>query len=169
MELIESVTDQLRSVMDELRPSVLDDYGLVPVLRWYGEQFAARALIAVSVDGETLSPRLMARTENGLFRIAQEALTNIAKHAQATQATLTMETVDDTIRLTIADDGVGFHQTGLTELGQRRGWGLFTMVERAEAFGGHCRIESSPGSGRIAGRLETRGRRGAGRLRRVAG
>ncbi len=92
-------------------------------------------------------PRLDGRVESALFRIAQEALTNIAKHAQASQVTVTVETDDQTLRLIVADDGNGFDPEHLAEPGRGRGWGLLTMSERAEAVGGHCLIESYPGLG----------------------
>jgi PAS domain S-box-containing protein len=147
LALVKSTTASIRSVMDDLRPSILDDYGLVVALRWYGEQFAARTTMDMTVHGDELRPRLAPSVENSLFRIVQEALTNAAKHAQAKQVTLRVQEHDETVRLTVADDGVGFDSTRPTEPGQRRGWGLFTMTERAEAIGGHCHIESSPGKG----------------------
>jgi two-component system sensor histidine kinase UhpB len=143
LALVEETTDRVRSVMAELRPPVLDDYGLVAALRWYGGQFASRMDIAVEVQGEEPDPRLPARVESALFRIAQEALTNVAKHAQATQTTVTVEVEEETVRMVVADDGVGFS----TEPDERRGWGLLTMSERAEAVGGRCHVESRPERG----------------------
>jgi signal transduction histidine kinase len=82
-----------------------------------------------------------------LFRITQEALTNVAKHAQATQVTVMAEEDGETVRLTIADDGIGFDPTRLAGADGRQGWGLLTITERAEAVGGHCRIGSRPQQG----------------------
>jgi signal transduction histidine kinase len=82
-----------------------------------------------------------------LFRIAQEALTNVAKHAQATEVSVTVEVDSGTLRLVVADDGIGFDAAHLAEPNGSRGWGLLTMTERAEAVGGRCRIESDPGQG----------------------
>ena len=153
--LVEQTAERIRDVMAHLRPPVLDDYGLVAALRWYGEQFARRTDIAIAIEGEEPIPRLAARVENALFRIAQEALTNVAKHAQATQVTVTVEVDSGTLRLVVADDGVGFDPSTtlraslapLAESDGDRGWGLLTMTERAEAVGGHCRIESNPKQG----------------------
>ncbi|MBE9508228.1 MAG: ATP-binding protein, partial [Chloroflexi bacterium] len=134
-------------VMADLRPPVLDDYGLVAALRWYGAQLASRTSIAVTVQGHELIPRLALPVENALFRIAQEALTNVTKHAQATKATVAVEVDDETVRLIIADDGIGFDPASVTGPDGRRGWGLLTMAERAEAVGSRFRIESRPGQG----------------------
>lgn len=147
LSLIEQTTRQIRDVMAELRPPVLDDYGLFAALHWYAEQFAARTGIAVTVEGEEPDERLDPAVENALFRIAQEALNNVAKHAQASEAALALELEEQHLRLTVHDDGIGFDP--LRPAGHRgdRGWGLFTMTERAEAVGGHCTIESCPGWG----------------------
>jgi len=147
LSLVEQTAERVRDVMAHLRPPALDDYGLVAALRWYGEQFARRTGIAVTVEGEEPTPRPAARVENALFRIAQEALTNVAKHAQATHVMLTVAMEGGTLHLLVADDGIGFDPAHLAEPTGGRGWGLLTMTERAEAVGGHCLIESSPGRG----------------------
>ena len=147
LSLVEQTAARIRDVMADLRPPVLDDYGLVAALHWYGEQFAQRIDIAIAVEGEEPVPRLAAHVENALFRIAQEALTNVAKHAQATQVTVRVEVDSGTLRLVVADDGIGFDPVHLAEPDEGRGWGLLTMTERAEAVGGRCRIESDPGQG----------------------
>jgi signal transduction histidine kinase len=147
LSLVEQTTERIRDLMANLRPPVLDDYGLVTALHWYGGQFTDRTAIAVAVQGEEPIPRLAAHVENALFRIAQEALTNAAKHAQATQVVVTVEVESGTLRLIVADDGIGFDLEHLTEPNGSRGWGLLTMTERAEGVGGHCRIETGPGRG----------------------
>jgi signal transduction histidine kinase/predicted hydrocarbon binding protein len=147
LALVEQTVERIRDVMANLHSPVMDDYGLVATLEWYGRQLSSRTNIDVAVQGEELDPRLAARVENALFRIAQEALTNVVKHAQATQATVKVVADDDTVRLIIADDGVGFDPRRLRTAGGRRGWGLLSMTERAEAVGGHCRIESHPQKG----------------------
>jgi two-component system sensor histidine kinase UhpB len=147
LALVEQTTERIRDVMANLRSPVMDDYGLVATLQWYGRQLSARTDIDVAVQGQELVPRLASRIENALFRIAQEALTNVIKHAQATQATVTVEADGDTVRLVIADDGSGFDPGRLKTADGRLRWGLLTMTERAEAVGGHCRIESHPQKG----------------------
>jgi len=147
LSLVEQTTEQIRDVMANLRPPVLDDYGLVAALNWYGEQFTRRNNIAIAVEGEEPVPRLDAQVENALFRIAQEALANAAKHAKATQVTVTIEVDNGNLRLIVVDDGIGFDLENLPSPDVGRGWGLLTMRERAEVLGGVFRIESRPGSG----------------------
>jgi two-component system sensor histidine kinase UhpB len=147
LSLVEQTTERIRDVMADLRPPVLDDYGLVATLHWYAEQFERRTDIAIAVEGEEPVPRLAARVENALFRIAQEALTNVAKHAQATHVTVSVQLERETLRVVIADDGIGFDPAYLPEPDEGRGWGLLTMTERAEAVGGRCWVESDRGQG----------------------
>ena len=155
LALVEGTAERIRDVMADLRPPLLDDYGLMAALHWYGAQVAARTGITVHVEGEEPCPRLAQPVENALFRIVQEALTNVAKYAQARQVTVALETEDGTVRLTVADDGVGFDLGSLAGPDGRRGWGLLTMAERAEAMGGTCRVESQPGCGtRIIAEVE---------------
>ncbi len=147
LALIEQVAAQVYDVMAELRSPVLDDYGLVAALKWYGAHFSTRTGIPVRVRGVEDGPRFSLATESALFRIAQEALTNVAKHAQASQVTVTVEQEADRVRLCIADDGVGFDPTvpALPQNGQ--GWGIISMTERAEAIGGRCTIQTGTNRG----------------------
>jgi PAS domain S-box-containing protein len=136
-----------RVIMEGLRPTVLDHYGLMGGLRQLGEQFSQRTGIDIVVQGDEADSRLTPKVELGLFRIAQEALNNVAKHAQASHVVVTEELDKDTIRLIISDNGTGFDSNAVTKPKEGRGWGLMTMTERAIAFGGHCRIESQLGQG----------------------
>ena len=147
LRLVVEMAEDIRNVMADLRPPLLDEYGLFAALRWYGEQVSNRTGIVTIVQGEEITPRLPPVVETALFRIAQEALTNVAKHAQAKKVTLTLEAVTGGVRLTITDDGMGFDSTALSQSGEQPGWGLITMRERAEAVGGHLLIESKPGKG----------------------
>ncbi len=142
LDLVQQTTEFIRGVMADLRPPVLDDYGLVAALRWYGAQFASRTGVEFSLRGQELSPRLPALVETALFRIAQEALTNVARHAQAMHVTVSLEASESLVRLTIADDGVGFDPEMIKVRATGRGWGLLSMTERAEAAGGRARVES---------------------------
>lgn len=147
LALVEQTTECIRDVMADLRPPVLDDYGLLAALRWYGSRVADRADFSLTVQGQESFPRLAAPLENALFRIAQEALINAAKHAQTTQVTVTVELDDEVIRLLIVDNGCGFDLSDLTMPSERPHWGILTMTERAEAVGGWFRIESAPQQG----------------------
>ena len=145
--LVEQTGLSIRDLMGELRPPMLDDYGLLSALHWYGEKFFGMTGIAVNVQGQEVAPRLAAPVELALFRIVQEAMNNVAKHAHATEVVLTEEVDHHTVRLVIADNGVGFDQERVGQPEGRHLWGLMTMSERATAAGGTCRIESQPGKG----------------------
>jgi len=145
--LVELTSEGIRDVMANLRPPLLDDFGLPAALHWLAEQFRLRARIGVTVRCEELEPRLQPRVENALYRIAQEALTNVSKHARAIQVTVSLATSGSTVRLVIADDGVGFEPSHSAGPLGRQGWGLVIITERAEGVGGHCRVESRPGQG----------------------
>src|SRR5207237_3304164 len=106
--LVEETIESIRDVMAELRPAILDDYGLTPVLRWYAEQFTKRTGVATAVIERGPIRRLPPTVEEALFRIAQEALANVAKYARAQKATVTLEVTPQVMCLTIADDGCGF-------------------------------------------------------------
>jgi two-component system sensor histidine kinase UhpB len=147
LSLVEQTTERIRDVMADLRPPVLDDYGLVAALRWYGEKIARRIEIPITVEGEEPSPRLDSHVENALFRIVQEALTNVTKHAQASFVKISVDVEGSILRLTLVDDGVGFDPEDITQPENGRGWGLLSITERAESVGGKCRIVSSPNQG----------------------
>lgn len=112
-----------------------------------GSQFSQRTGIKLDILGDETDSRLSPNVELALFRIAQEALNNVVKHAQAARVVLTIETDQDTLRLIISDNGTGFDQDLVAHPTEGRGWGLMTMTERARAVGGHCRIESQHGQG----------------------
>ncbi|MCX5811198.1 MAG: PAS domain S-box protein [Proteobacteria bacterium] len=148
--LVGQTAECVRDLMAELRTPVLDDYGLVVALKWYGEQYAGRTGIQVIVQGLEPEPRLERRIEQAMFHIFQEALTNTAKHAKATKIAVRIEERNRTVKLIIKDNGIGFDYHRLIVSGRRnayRGWGLMIMTERAETIGGHLHIESAPGKG----------------------
>jgi len=145
--LVDQTYEAAKDLMEVLRPSVLIDYGYLTGLRQWAGQFGQRTGIAVDIRGDELAPRLAPPVELALFRIAQEALINVAKHAQTNHAVVTEETNNGSVRLTIADNGIGFDPKQVGQpMGHRR-WGLMHMNERALAAGGTCRIESQPGGG----------------------
>lgn len=145
--LVEETTEAIQDVMVNLRSPVLDDYGLIASLKWLGSEMASRAGFVIKIEGREPEPRLAGPIEHALFRITQEALTNILKHSQASRVIITLAEEQKIIRLVIADDGQGFDPMHRLEPGERPKWGLLTMVERAEAVGGRCQIESQPGQG----------------------
>lgn len=154
LELIESAFRAVENVMYELRPPMIDEYGLVPALQWYARKFTDRTAIRVEVRGDE-DWRCRPETELALFRIVQEALNNVARHARARNVAIELREDAQTIVLTIEDDGVGFE--GGADRTQKAGYGLITMRERAEALGGIFEAHSEPGKGtRIAVRIPRR-------------
>lgn len=146
-KLIEETMERIRDVMSDLRPEVLDEFGLLAALRWYGHRFSERTDVKVIVCCEDFAQRLPASKETALFRIAQEALTNVARHAGTDKAVVLLKQVAYKLLLTISDDGMGFDPGNANQQGGRNPWGLIIMQERAEAVGAHLRIKSAPGSG----------------------
>ncbi len=145
--LVEATVDVITDVMADLRPPLLDDYGLLPALKAIGEQFSRRTGIAVGVRGPTHLESLPKPVEISLCRIAQEALTNLAKHAHAENVKIEIAQPPDQITLTISDDGIGFDPNTQPRHNDRPGWGMLTMRERAVALGGTLAIDSEPGLG----------------------
>ena len=140
--------DELRQIIADLRPSQLDDLGLVPALQWYVGEFQKRYSIPVDLIVEGDQVRLPSEYEIVLFRIAQEALMNIAKHAGASQAVVTVHTYSGQICVMIEDDGCGFDPAAvLDDEIPLTGWGLLGIRERTLLLGGHYEIDSEPGGG----------------------
>ncbi len=140
--------DNLRQYISDLRPSVLDDMGLVSALRWYAQQYSERAALAIDVQVTHGKRRLPSRVETVLFRIAQEGLNNIGRHARATHARLRLEFAATSVVLTIEDNGCGFIvDQVLGAHSQRRAWGLLGVQERVMLVGGKFEIDSALGRG----------------------
>jgi signal transduction histidine kinase len=141
--------DELRRLVSDLRPSQLDDLGLVAALRWYSQEVESRTGIAVAFV--TACPRLALPPDQStvVFRIAQEALTNVVKHAHAQHVSVRLYCDrPDSAVLTIKDDGWGFDlERTLAAPHARAAWGLLGMQERATLAGGRLQIGSEPGRG----------------------
>ncbi|MBI3930033.1 MAG: PAS domain-containing protein [Armatimonadetes bacterium] len=142
--LVEEVSQTVRGIMADLRPPVLDDFGLVTALRWYGDRFSNLTGIHFELTGTELVPRLDAATESNLLLIAREALTNISRHSQAGGARIEVGDLGEIVRLAIIDDGQGF-DPDTQQLDRTAGWGLMTMRERAAGLGGSLAVESRTG------------------------
>ena len=145
--LLESTAATIENVMSELRPPMLDDYGLLPALQWYANDFVRRTGIEIEVHGKEGAARLAQSSEIALFRIAQEALNNVAKHAHASKVSITLEHAGDQLLMTIADDGVGYGATTGSAARRRAGLGMVTMRERTQAVGGRFEIGPAAGGG----------------------
>ena len=145
-ELLLEVEKQLRRYSHELRPTILDDLGWIPAIRFLADRVSERASLAIDIQA-TDSGRLPSEMETTLYRIAQEALNNIAKHAKAKNVWIRAWQENQVLRCSIRDDGEGFNAGNTQEAGGRKGLGLVAMQERASAIGGTLRIESYSGQG----------------------
>jgi PAS domain S-box-containing protein len=146
LALVDGTLQTIENVMADLRPPLLDEYGLGAALGWYAEEFVRRTHLRVDLEDRARERirELRAEAAVTLFRIAQEALNNVAKHAQAGQIRIMLEVKGETFVLEIHDDGRGFDPAAPTSrLGMR------SMRERAEAAGGALTVESAPGRGTL--------------------
>jgi two-component system CheB/CheR fusion protein len=141
--------DEVRRMAVQLRPSVLDDLGLTLALSTYVEQWSARAHVAVDLHTSGLDGvQLPIVVETTIYRLVQEALTNVVKHAQATEVSVIVERHPSEVRLIVEDDGVGFVAPATpSKTDTVPQLGLIGMQERAGLLGGALMIESAPGSG----------------------
>jgi signal transduction histidine kinase len=138
--------NELRRLMTALRPPVLDELGLVSALRTQGRSFESASGVRCAVDTEPeleLAPEL----ETVLYRVTQESLTNVGKHANASKVDISLAAVDGHVRLLIRDDGVGFDPRTASAMVAQGHFGLTNMRERVEMVGGKLLVESSPGGG----------------------
>ena len=144
--VVNSTLQETRRFIFDLRPMILDDLGLEPTLRRYVQQFTDKHKLEVGVNINGLNSRLAGQLEVAIFRIVQEALTNVARHAQAKKAGIAIDVNGDAINLTVEDDGRGFNPDD-PRWSDPKYRGLATMRQRVEMFGGLMTIESSAGNG----------------------
>ncbi|MBX0328335.1 sensor histidine kinase [Oscillochloris sp. ZM17-4] len=145
---IDQVLAKVRTLALDLRPSQLDDLGLDAALRWYFERHCSHARLHLHLDLTPPHPRAPAAVETTCFRIAQEAMTNILRSAQASQVWVTLASDGAGLTLTVRDDGRGFDVAAAhAQAMQNTSLGLLGMEERAAQIGGRCSIESAPGQG----------------------
>jgi len=143
MTLVDEAITNVRELSQLLRPVILDDFGLDASIRWLTEKFSERTGIKVEYES-AFSGRLPDETETHLFRIAQEALTNIARHSGASRVNIDLSRKDGYVWLKIADDGQGLRKVANM---QKPSLGMVGMRARARHAGGDISIESSPGQG----------------------
>lgn len=157
-DIIDRTIDEVRGIALRLRPSVLDDLGLIPALEWYTTDLERRSGIAIILNHRDV-PRMDDLVATAAYRIAQEALTNVVRHSAASHAEVSLEGEGDFLRITVTDNGKGFDVSHLSESDCL---GLAGMRERAGLAGGSLEIESSPGKGtQVRCRLPVSGRMGA--------
>ena len=142
--------ERVRELSLDLRPPMLDDLGLIPTVRWYVKRYAKRLGIKADLDLDTAMPRLSPVYETNLYRIIQEGLTNVAKHAQATKVTVSIQQIDHQLILGIGDNGNGFDAAQLLERPpDQRGTGLIGIQERVLLLDGDVDIESNVSKGTV--------------------
>jgi PAS domain S-box-containing protein len=142
--LLDSTVKTIRKIASELRPSVLDDLGVIAALEWQAKEFERRSGIPVTFNTPITQLELEPHVATGIFRLYQEALTNVARHSQATQVNTELSLTKGLATLTITDNGIGFD---VNESGGRKTLGLLGMKERALMMSGRLQIKSKPGKG----------------------
>lgn len=143
--VVNHTLEEVHSLAWQLRPSVLDDLGLVAALEHYIADYQRRYDIRVDFVAQGIHERLLSTAETAVYRIVQEALTNVARHAQASNASVLIDTRNDMLRIIIEDDGVGFDPDQVRAEGRQ--FGLQGIHERVQLFGGQVTIESGAGQG----------------------
>jgi PAS domain S-box-containing protein len=148
LEVVDRVLEQVHDLSLNLRPSMLDDLGLEPALRWYTGRQATLAGLQAEIRATPLEQRLDPMIETECFRVAQEALTNVVKHAKARTVIVELTNNDHQLHLSVRDDGVGFDVAGLRAQAVRgASLGLLSMEERAALAGGGLQYHAIPGQG----------------------
>jgi PAS domain S-box-containing protein len=148
LKVVERVLEQVQDISLDLRPSILDDLGLEPALRWYTDRQAALVELKVEFHADRLEQRLDPVIETECFRVAQEALTNVVRHAQAKVVTVELRKEEGQLHLCVCDDGIGFDVAAIREKAVHgASLGLLSMEERAALAGGGLEFKSTPGQG----------------------
>jgi len=144
MLLIEETIKSVRKISMDLRPSILDDLGLLAAMEWQSTEFEKRSGITTEFNNLTHNKEVPPRLKTGLFRIFQESLTNIARHAEAKKIVSSLKFESNKLTLTITDDGKGFIYKNIDS---KKTLGLLGMEERTKEMGGRYEIKSYPGVG----------------------
>ncbi|MBI5905039.1 MAG: sensor histidine kinase, partial [Deltaproteobacteria bacterium] len=151
--IIDKAIDEVRGIATRLRPGALDNLGLVDALDWYIRDFEKRSRVRCFYRPRGV-PRIADKAATAVYRIAQEALTNVARHSGATRVDVSLRVEEGVLLLSVEDDGKGFDPG---RLGESKGLGVVGMRERASLIGGALSIGSRPGGGaRIDLRLPLR-------------
>ncbi len=145
--LVEKSVNIVHRFARELRPAVLDDLGLIPALHSFLNDFTAQTGVHVRLTAFAEVEQLDAAKRTVLFRVAQEALTNVARHAQASRVEVSIQKLPDRVSMTIKDDGKSFQVERVMHSRGRKYLGLLGMRERLEMVGGHFEVTSAPGQG----------------------
>ena len=152
VDLIDETMDVVRKLSLDLRPAALDELGLRAALEWHIERYQHRTGLQVTLRQEAIPSQLPDPLATAVYRIIQETLTNVARHASAESVVVEVACADRNLRVQVTDDGCGFDAATVLRTGLAEGhFGLVGLQERATLLGGKARIESAPGKGtRIA-------------------
>lgn len=142
--LLDGGNQSIRRILNELRPVILDDYGLLEALRWQAQQFTANTHIPVAMTASESDMKIPEEISTCIFRIFQEALTNITRYAKATQVKVSLDIDSDSVLMNIEDNGLGF-DTELTKT--KKSFGILGMKERVASLNGRFDLSSVPGNG----------------------
>lgn len=142
-KLVEGAVGMVRNMALLLRPSMLDDLGLLPALEWQARDVSRRTGLVINIAADDLPEDLSEDHKTCIYRVVQEALNNITKHAGAQTVRITVRVASNEIQLSVQDDGTGF------EVGKQRGLGLIGIQERVKNFGGRFQVDSAPGRGTL--------------------
>jgi signal transduction histidine kinase len=146
--LVDDIMERVNQLTTRLRPTMLDDLGLIPALITYADTLDRRLPFSVNVEVTGQRRRLSSELETTLYRIAQESLTNVARHARATQAWVHLHLGPREATLKVADDGIGMSAERAEQaVAEGEGWGLAGIHERAALLGGDVMVRSEPGAG----------------------
>jgi signal transduction histidine kinase len=138
---LQAAVDSVRRIALSLRPSMLDDLGLVAALEWQAREIGNRTGLAIEIQAEESAGTLPEAHRTCIFRVAQEALRNCARHSEATRVKIALDKAVRSVTLAVEDNGKGFR------VGRTRGLGLLGMEERVTQLGGSFRLRSEPGRG----------------------
>jgi signal transduction histidine kinase len=140
--LVDETIRSIRRISADLRPGILDDFGLEAAVEWQLQQFRDRTGLAVELVSEIADDRITKDMSTAAFRILQESLTNIARHAEATRVEVSIQTTEEELLLEVRDNG-----KGLQTEGARRSLGVVGMRERARQLGGSVTVANGPAAG----------------------
>jgi signal transduction histidine kinase len=143
---LNQIEEQLRRLSHELRPTVLDDLGLIPALEFLIEGISERTGVQITLEGST-GGQLSGLIKTTLYRIVQAALNNVTKHAKASRVSIWFQLKEQNIHCSIQDNGIGFNLSDVLAKKGQRGLGLIGIRERLDALGGTLKITSTPGKG----------------------
>jgi PAS domain S-box-containing protein len=145
-EMLDGTVKTVRRISAELRPSLLDDLGLIAAIDWHLKEFEKRSGVETEFEEPSLDLAVPDTVKTGLYRIFQESLTNVARHADSHKVKVSLHQDNQHLVLSIADDGIGFEKQTTKD---KRTWGILGMKERTEMMGGTYEISSQPGKGTV--------------------